>query len=153
MTSKRPVAIAAACVLAGLLTKPLPAEPPAAHPIRTVTYAVTITVWSDGSTETGEFEELTLHRARQVYRRLEDQAEDARTARRQAQTDRRRRAVDPRRPDLTDPAPANAKQAGYRPGEQCHAEATSTGNRCKRAAKGDSGFCWQHRDALDVYPD
>jgi hypothetical protein len=40
----------------------------------------------------------------------------------------------------------------YTAGEQCHAKKTGNNQRCSRAAKGTTGFCWQHQQSPDGFP-
>jgi len=177
-----------------------PATIDAAYPAGSVTYFVTLTVYSDGSPDM-DLTPATVKTARQIQRRMDEADRAARKASQDANV--------PQPPILivntftvtvwsdghieqTQPQPVTIaaleaildrcedNQAGEKPhpvqvtgtptitnakkthgattsptfaaGDQCHAR-TDNGKRCTRSAKGTTGFCWQHAEAPNAYPE
>lgn len=107
-------------------------------PVGRWVHAFTVTVWSDGSLVQTSAELLNARRAHELERRI-------------IRTEKRPRPSAFRTPTAAGkPTPAELGQ--YPPGCQCHAR-TKAGHRCKRTAKGTTGFCWQHQNQPDAFPD
>jgi hypothetical protein len=130
--------------------RPAPATPllPVAQdarptPLGTYVANFTATVWNTGRIESTRPQLLTEDQLLAMIDRLEAESEPERP--------REIRVV------MT-PAPATPSRnsqatptGNYPPSDQCHARKTD-GNRCSRASKGISGFCWQHQQSADAYP-
>ena len=140
------VAAVIVCIVTTARAGDVPGDP---YPLGSKTYLLTVTTWSDGTVELSDPVAASTRSARQLLRRLEDQADQRRT---QISTARRSR-LESNRPFVDDP-PANAAPqpaaATYPAGDQCRAM-TASETRCRRTARGATGRCWQHQNSSIAY--
>lgn len=127
---------------------PKPEEETQAKPKSTEFFSVTVTVYSDGATEMGELKPATEETMQSLLDRVAPpKAEEERPpARIEGSKDQIKSKL-----NVVNRQVAKQTAEAKGPHSQCHAR-TDAGARCKRTAA-TNGFCWQHRDAANTYPD
>jgi hypothetical protein len=125
-------------------------EPHQAQPLSVQIWQYTITVWSNGQLEHSPMTQVTARSLQQIIVRLEAAEEEFETLKNHP-TPAPATAVNPATGKSASQGNKQAETATYPAGERCHAKCDS-GQRCSRAAKGTSGFCWQHAENFDAFP-